>query len=186
VVLTLRAELDWRQTFRTDLLSNETRRRQRNLEIVAVLTLLVLALDLVPRKISALGVELDKPDQRGILWALLIFVCAFAFAFVIYALSDLAFARERMGQVQEEIDQLELQPGERTEWIKRLIVGDVTSQRSLTEEIHNQVTALVVEVSRIRNLELIRVFGWLRMAVEFVVPLSLATWAVIWLAVRLS
>jgi hypothetical protein len=177
--------LDWRQTFRTDLLSDETRRRQRNLDIVAVLALLVLTLDLVPKKISALGVELDKPDQRGILLALLIFVCAFAAAFVIYALSDMAFARERMGQIQEEINALAVEPGERTAWIKSLILGDVKPERTLTEDVYAQVTTLAVQVVRIRNLELIKVFGWLRMFVEFAVPLGLATWAAIWLAVRL-
>lgn len=124
--------MDWRQTFRTDLLSNETRRRQRNLEIIAVVSLLVVALDLVPTKVSALGVELDKPDQRGVLWALLSFVCGFGAAFVVYALSDLAFARERMGQIQEEIDALALQPGERTDWITGLVEGHREPQHTLT------------------------------------------------------
>jgi hypothetical protein len=52
--------------------------------------------NLAPKKTSALGVELDKPDQRGVLWALLIFVCGFAIAFVIFAFSDLDRTRTLM------------------------------------------------------------------------------------------
>jgi hypothetical protein len=177
--------LDWRQNFLTNLLSDETRRRQRNLEIIAVAALLVVLLDLIPTRVSALGVELDKPDQRGVLWALLIFVCGFLVFFVIFALSDLARAREGMGQIQEEIDALALQPGERTVWIEGLVEGHRKPEHSLVQDVHSQVTSLVVEVVRIRNLELIKVFGWLRLLVEFIVPLGLAIAAIVLLALRL-
>ena len=53
--------VDWPKKLDTDLLSTETRRRQRNLEIIAVAALLVVLLDLVPTRVSALGIELDKP-----------------------------------------------------------------------------------------------------------------------------
>jgi hypothetical protein len=55
--------MDWRQEFDADLLRRETRRRQRHLQIVSVIARLVLVLDLVPTRVSPLGVELDKPDR---------------------------------------------------------------------------------------------------------------------------
>lgn len=179
----LQATLDWRQDFQTDLLSAATRRRQRNLELIAVASLLVVVLDLVPTRVSALGVELD--DQRGIVWALLILVVGFAAFFIVFALSDLARARTLMDQVQAEVDELHSNRPDRTEWITDLAEGRRQPSHGLVDDINEQVAAIAANVVHSRNRELLKTFGWMRLFMEFRVPLGLAVAAIIALAVRL-
>jgi hypothetical protein len=50
-----------------DFLHEETRKERRNLQIVAVIGLLVVALNLVPNRISAVGVDFGEAKKQSFL-----------------------------------------------------------------------------------------------------------------------
>ncbi len=160
-----------------DLLSDETRKERRNLNIVAVLGLLVVSLDLVPTKITALGIDFGQADQDALLWAILAFDAAFFALFSVYALSDLAEARERFQEVEDHTAQLDAQlPERRTYILERLEAAPGASpeeHQKLADEILLQAAKLERVRMRRREIALLRNLGFLRFFVDFVVPIAL-------------
>lgn len=73
-----------------EFLREETRKQRRNLDIVAVLAGLVVFLNLVPNRISAVGVDFGETRKQTFLILLLVFDVWFLLVFAIYAASDLA------------------------------------------------------------------------------------------------
>jgi len=71
-----------------DPLSEVTRKERRALLGVSVLSLLVAKSGLVPEKVSALGIELTRVDQKAFLGIVILVVSYFVVAFVIYGLTD--------------------------------------------------------------------------------------------------
>lgn len=57
-------------SLRDDVLSVEARKQRRNVMLTSSVALLLLWLDLVPRELSALGVNLGADDRRSVRWAL--------------------------------------------------------------------------------------------------------------------
>jgi hypothetical protein len=72
-----------------EFLREETRKQRRNLDIVAVLAGLVVILNLVPNRISAVGIDFGETRKQTFLILLLVFDLWFSLVFAIYAAGDL-------------------------------------------------------------------------------------------------
>jgi uncharacterized membrane protein YqjE len=78
-----------------DPLRERTQAQHRNVLIVSSLAILIAQLNLVPKKISALGVELQSDDQNAIRIALVLAVVYFFTAFSLSAIADYIVWSER-------------------------------------------------------------------------------------------
>ena len=76
------------QVILRDPLSEVTRGERRMLLGISVLSLFVAKTGLIPSKISALGVDLERADQRAFLVVMALVVAYFVVAFVLYGLTD--------------------------------------------------------------------------------------------------
>ena len=107
-------------------------------------------------------------------------------SFAVFALSDLVLARHGMDGLEEEREALSKQVPERMKWIEDLVEGRRDPQQGFMQDVDSQVARLASLVMKIRNVELLRSFGWLRIVDEFVVPIALAGVSIVWLAVRIA
>jgi hypothetical protein len=121
-----------------DPLSEVTRRERRMLLGVSVLSIFIAKTGLVPEKISALGVELAKTDQKAFLGIMVFVVLYFVTAFIVYGLTDFlawmlsynlgakAALQMSIGQVDQKIRGIEEEPIIRAPnswfypWLRRL------------------------------------------------------------------
>ena len=71
-----------------EVLRDVTRAERRILLGVSMLSVAVAHTGLIPSKISALGIEFERADQRALLVILVIIVVYFTLTFVIYAAAD--------------------------------------------------------------------------------------------------
>ena len=71
-----------------DPLSDISRRERRNLLASSVVGLLAARADLVPTRVSALGVDFGLIEQRAYVWVLCAVIAYFLLAFIAYGLSD--------------------------------------------------------------------------------------------------
>jgi len=76
-------------------LSEVTRHERRALLGVSILGITIVQTGLVPSKISALGVEFSKADQKAVMGILAVVVGYFLVAFAIYAIADFVTWRAR-------------------------------------------------------------------------------------------
>ena len=71
-----------------DPLSEVTRKERRMLLAVSMVGIILVKMELVPTKISALGIEFAETNQKALLSILALAVIYFIIAFIIYAASD--------------------------------------------------------------------------------------------------
>jgi hypothetical protein len=71
-----------------DPLSEVTRRERRMLLAVSMIGITLVKMQLVPTRISALGIEFEKTDQQSLLIILAFIVIYFVVAFILYAGAD--------------------------------------------------------------------------------------------------
>jgi len=71
-----------------EVLSKATRAERRILLGVSMLGVAVANTGLIPSKITALGIEFERADQRALLLILVIVVAYFTVAFAVYATTD--------------------------------------------------------------------------------------------------
>jgi hypothetical protein len=71
-----------------DPLSQVTRNERRMLLAISVLSIFIARTGLVPTKISALGIDLEKTDQQAFLLVMALVVAYFVIAFVLYGMTD--------------------------------------------------------------------------------------------------
>ena len=83
----------------SDALSDITRRERRTLLGVSTLCVAVVHANLVPTKISALGIDIEKIDQGSLLAILALVVGYYIAAFMIYAISDFIVWRLNYNEV---------------------------------------------------------------------------------------
>ena len=91
--------------FLVDPLSSESRKTRRDLLVASSVSLLVARGDLVPTKISALGIDLSLGAQKGLTWALAVVVLYLTAAFTSYGLSDYFNWRLRLHSYRERVEQ---------------------------------------------------------------------------------
>lgn len=88
-----------------DPLGEVTRRERRMLLGVSILSIFIAQTGLIPEKISALGVELARTNQRAFLSIMVFVVSYFVVAFVVYGVSDLLAWRLSYNEGVKAIDQ---------------------------------------------------------------------------------
>ena len=71
-----------------DALSKETRKERRNVLVASVLGFAVVTMDIVPAKVSALGIEFDAPARSAFLILIAGAVVYFLVAFCVYGCAD--------------------------------------------------------------------------------------------------
>jgi len=82
-------------TFLGDPLSDISRRERRNLLIASTVGALMVHAGLIPKHISALGIDFEAPEQSSVLVLTAIVVGYFVAAFVTYAMADFMIWREK-------------------------------------------------------------------------------------------
>ena len=75
--------------FLADPLSDATRKERRNLLIVSMAGILVVKMNLVPSRLSTLGIEFASPAQSSFIVLVAVVVFYFIIAFLAYGVSDL-------------------------------------------------------------------------------------------------
>jgi hypothetical protein len=165
-----------------EFLRDETRKQRRNLDIVAVLAGLVVFLNLVPNRISAVGIDFGETRKHTFLVLLLLFNAWFLIVFAIYAAGDLS--RLFMSLEQEGREAQILEEGEQPRYdLIRDLLRDAEHEdsddqlNSLAAQINSQVRQLSGERLRARAYEAARRIGYMRVAVDIFVPLLLGAGA---------
>ena len=83
----------------SDCLSEVTRKERRSLLGISMLGIVITQAELVPTKISALGVEFSQANQAVLLLILAFVVGYYLLAFIIYRLADFSVWRLRFGEI---------------------------------------------------------------------------------------
>ncbi len=146
-----------------DPLSNVTRAERRSLLAVSAVALATRYAGLVPTKISALGIEFQQADQQRLLWSLAGLVAYFLLAFAAYALSDFVAWKLRYN---EHFDRMVEDGRERRQRIERLPI--------LERGIHDVIREDYSRWARVAPPVSVG-----RSAVDFVLPLAVAVWAIV-------
>jgi Tfp pilus assembly protein PilN len=173
----------------SDFLGEETRKQRRNLDIVAVLSALVVVLNLVPNRISAVGVDFGETKKQNFLILLLIFDLWFVVIFAIYAASDLVRIHMSLEQEGREAQLLQEQEEPRTELIRdRLMKAREAPDEEVPQiaaDILAQINQLSLERLRQRSYETVHRIGRLRVVVDIFLPVVLGIAAAVLLIVKL-
>ena len=87
-------------------LNETTRKARRNLLLASIGAFLVAKVELVPQKISALGVDFGASNQEALVQLLLLVITYFAIAFVVYVVSEISawrflLASEKVEQIKK-------------------------------------------------------------------------------------
>jgi hypothetical protein len=85
-----------------DPLSGETRAKRKYLLITSLIGIAMVKAGIVPKKISALGVELEPSNQGVLLYLVSAVIVYFLFAFFVYAFSDFIGWRKRVSLFYQE------------------------------------------------------------------------------------
>lgn len=85
-----------------DPLSGETRAKRKYLLITSLIGIAMVKAGIVPKKISALGVDLEPSNQGVLLYLVSAVIIYFLFAFVVYAGSDFIGWRKRVSLFYQE------------------------------------------------------------------------------------
>jgi hypothetical protein len=85
-----------------DALSSETRTKRKVLLGVSLLGLAMVKASIVPKKISALGVDLEPPNQEALLVLMSLVIIYFLVAFLVYGMSDFIRWRKQVSMFYEE------------------------------------------------------------------------------------
>lgn len=149
-----------------DPLSQISRAERRNLLLAATLAILIAHVNLVPTRMSALGLEFAPPAQASFLVVTALVVGYFMFAFATYALADLFVWRKRY------YDYLAAVERESKDWtLQDQIEHDEVHANLPTIDWYYQWSPRVANV---------------RMLFEFVLPLLVGAYAVSALVWRMT
>lgn len=146
-----------------DPLSEVTRKERRALLAVSTLGIVIAKTGLIPSKITALGIEFTRADQRSLLLSIAAIIFYFLIAFVVYAASDFLAWRLSYGWtlINEEIEK------------RRLPEDAEKNQPDLKREI--------IEEYRLSEIwfAMSKPMSFVRALLEFAIPIILGAYAVI-------
>lgn len=148
-------------TFLQDPLSQISRLERRNLLIASTIGLLVGHVDLIPNRISALGLEFNAPAQNAFLMLLALVVAYMIFAFSVYAVADFFIWRKRYYDFAIATER------EATNWT-------LEDQKAYDE-------LRLAEPPIQWYWQKASLIGWLRITVEFAFPLLIGTYTALML-----
>lgn len=166
----------------SDCLSEVTRKERRSLLGVSTLGIVMTHANLVPTKISALGVEFSQASQSTLLLIFSFVVGYYLLAFAIYGLADFSVWRLRFGEIAVKD----------TEEFKRLLIAkrvdhsEPEPEPDLDEEIHlstKESDSIKDRVSSIskggkRWIAIAPTVSIARAIFDFVLPIGLALYAI--------
>jgi hypothetical protein len=171
-------------------LSDLARAQHRNVLLVSSLAILIAQLNLVPKKISALGVDLQSSDRNAIRIALLLAVVYLLVAFLTSAVADYAEwvavkreAREMHGQVRAALSTAEVE--EREVWAPQL-ANDPDKQTDVWSRYGDHQNNVALWTNRTQLYSRLEPVSRVRTFLDFVLPIALSVTAVIELLVRLT
>jgi hypothetical protein len=146
-----------------DPLSEVTRAERKTLLGISAIAIVIARSGFVPSKISALGINFDRADQRALLSALSLIVLYFIVAFAIYATSDLVAWRVAYHHALQE-RAAELVKLSTEDKVRKF---NVQQQAPLTGRTWSRAS---------RHMSVVRAFF------EFAVPLVVGLFAIVFLA----
>jgi hypothetical protein len=165
----------------TDPLSGEARSHRRGVLITSAVALLIILLDLVPREISAVGVNLEANDQRGVVKAMMALLAYFTLMFLVYATIDfLAWQKTRRDakiaqtRTAQEINAL---TGRLEELLGAYEHDNPERRKETASQVNGLVLALVDQRLSWREFFTFRHITTIRELMDSVFPLALAAWA---------
>lgn len=85
-----------------DPLSGETRAKRKFLLVTSMVGIAMVKANIVPKKINALGVELEPSSQGALLYLVSFVIVYFLFAFAVYGLTDFIGWRKRSSLFYED------------------------------------------------------------------------------------
>ncbi|MGN2670306.1 hypothetical protein [Aliivibrio fischeri] len=139
-------------------LTETTRKTRRNLLASSVIGIVIVKVGLVPKKISAFGIEFSQANQESLLQLISAVIIFYIITFLVYVLSELtawniALKSEEFEFMMNQKDSV------------RDLIGENRGGRFF-EHIHKlRITANPIFL--------------LRLVVEVLLPIGLATWAVV-------
>lgn len=168
----------------SDCLSEVTRKERRNLLGISMLSIAMTHAQLIPKRISALGVDFDQANQQRLLIIIAAIVGYYLFAFFIYGLADFSVWRLRFTEVAtkdtgdhkqslietSKADLYQQEPDEEEQI--HLSIGEsksISSRLSKLSQSGNQWVALAPFISTLRVL------------FDFALPIVVALYAIFWL-----
>ena len=143
-----------------DPLSQVTRKERRFLLGVGMVGITLVKTGLVPSKISALGIEFTKTDQKSLLFIVALITAYFVVAFTIYAVSD--FIAWRL--------------------VYRAALREVLAQRekSFDKRVKDQVDGRIPSMSRGRIIFILaKPIAYIRAVFEFLLPILVGIYAIL-------
>lgn len=166
-------------------LGEQSRAHHRNLLLAGSLAIVIAQLNLVPTRISALGVDLHSGDRHGIRIALLIAMIYFVVAFTTSALADAVAWRERHSEASAaQHDNLETlaELQEERNAASQQLLGD-PARVTTASETYERLDRRFLAATRRRTLYALLVpVDLLRGVVDFAIPLGVGIAAIICLA----
>jgi hypothetical protein len=147
-----------------DPLSENTRKERRFLLLVSFIAVAVAQIGLIPTKIEALGIAVEKTDQKALLLLLTVLVAYFLITFIIYATMD--FVRFRGAYNAALLNHLQSEPGHYRE------------KDDPKDSPHEQIRK---RLNRRIGLYMVigRRSGFVRMGWEFLFPIVVGTYAIV-------
>jgi hypothetical protein len=158
-------------------LSDQSRAHHRNLLLAGSLSIVIAELNLVPTRISALGVDLESSDRHGIRVALLITVGYFLAAFLTYAIPDYLrwqaghraaaeMGTTIRGSVQTFADEMDAQAPKIKDDQESRVQYDEARRHMLDAQRRTTFYAVLVPMD------------WIRATLDFLVPTAVAITAI--------
>jgi hypothetical protein len=173
-----------------DPLRDRTQAQHRNVLIVSSLAILIAQLNLAPKRISAVGVDLQSDDRNYILVALLVAVAYLLVAFLLPAIADYTAwsaarraAAKMRSQVKDALTDAERQQHER--WDQQLAL-DPDKRTSTWSEYENLQENVRSWKERERVYATLTPISHFRTFLDFGLPVLLALWAIGELVFRLT
>jgi hypothetical protein len=146
-----------------DPLNPISRKARRDLLAASSIGILVSIAGLVPTRISALGIDLSLPEQRGLPLVMALVVLYFIAAFVTYGLSDFFIWRKRY---QDHLEHVE-----------RFVENLDLSDQEAYEEMSRRLPDIGWLYRWSKPLTYVRVFF------EFALPVLVGVCAIVWLLI---
>ncbi len=149
-----------------DPLGDVTRKERRSLLAASIISITIAKSGLVPLKISALGIEFAKADQRSLLIIMSLITLYFLVAFIIYAASD--FVAWRLESIDLLVRELKVRHQALIEALKAGPEGTKTT--NYLESFWTQLRLF---------LALVKPISILRALFDFLLPIFIGIYAVV-------
>jgi hypothetical protein len=133
-----------------DPLSEITRKERRNLLVTSVVGIAIAKADLVPSKITAIGVEFSQTNQKALMVVIGCILLYFFLAFIFYAWSDSLLWLRKHTKAQEKILRDEINSAKKMDEEKRQYLECTGRSKEEIFKLHEEYLIIMTQ----RNKEL--------------------------------